>query len=89
MKTAFSTPAKTILKTMMLTLGEFDFDDLFYNTGDDNNDQVNGTDYYLEDGSDSYTLPAELLYPAASYLLWIVFVLMMPIVLTNLLVCTV
>jgi len=88
MKTAFSTPAKTILKTMMLTMGEFDFDNLFYNTGGDN-DQGNGTDYYLGSGSDSYTLPAELLYPAASYLLWIVFVLMMPIVLTNMLVCTV
>jgi len=55
MKTAFSTPAKTILKTMMLTMGEFDFDDLFYNNGADNN-QGNGTDYYLGSGSDSYTL---------------------------------
>ena len=88
MKTAFSTPAKTILKTMMLTMGEFDFDDLFYNNGADNN-QGNGTNYYLGSESDPYTLPAELLYPAASYLLWIVFVLMMPIVLTNMLVCTV
>ena len=77
MKTAFSSPANSILRTMMLTMGEFDFDDLFYNTAEDNA-QGNGTD--------PNALPAELLYPGATYLLWIVFVIVMPIVLINMLV---
>ena len=64
---------------MMLTMGEFDFDDLFHNTGDDS-DQGNSTD--------PNALPDAVLYPGATYLLWIVFVIMMPIVLTNMLVCS-
>ena len=67
MKTAFSTPAKTILKTMMLTMGEFDFDDLFYNNGADN-DQGNGTNYYLGSGSDSYTLRTSWIALSCSFI---------------------
>ena len=78
-KTAFSSPANSMLRTMMLTLGEFDFDSLFFNTDEGGSDPVNGTD--------PNALPQEVLYPGASYFLWIVFVIMMPIVLTNLLVC--
>ena len=59
----------------MLTLGEFDFDTLFFNSEEDNSQSDN-------DGG----LPNEVLYPVASYLMWIVFVIVMPIVLTNLLV---
>ena len=58
----------------MLTLGEFDFDTLFFNTEDDSG------------GQDNDGLEDELLYPGATYALWIVFVIVMPIVLTNLLV---
>ena len=77
MQTAFSSPAKAMLRTMMLTLGEFDFDDLFFNS---DQDPVMAT----ADNPDP--LQPELLYPVASYILWIVFVIVMPIVLINLLV---
>ena len=60
----------------MFTMGEFDFDDYFYNGADD---EGNSTD-------PAY-LPPELLYPGATYVLWIVFIVVMPIVLINLLVC--
>ena len=59
----------------MLTLGEFDFDTLFFNSEEDNSQSD-------DDGG----LPNELLYPVSSYLMWIVFLIVMPIVLTNLLV---
>ena len=66
MKTAFSSPANSMLRTMMLTLGEFDFDSLFFNTDEGGSGPVNGTD--------PNALPQEVLYPRATYLLWIVFV---------------
>jgi len=78
MDTAFSTPANAIMRTMMFTLGEFDFDDYFYNGADDEGDPT-----------DLNYLPAEVLYPGATYFLWIVFIIVMPIVLINLLVCSV
>ena len=76
MKTAYSSPANSILRTMMLTMGEFDFDSLFFNEEEDSPRNL----------TDPSVLPAEVLYPGASYFLWIVFVIVMPIVLTNLLV---
>jgi len=79
-KIAFSSPANSILKTVMLTMGEFDFDTLFFNTE---------KHYAKDNGTDPNTLPTEVLYPVTTYLLWIVFVIIMPIVLTNLLVCAV
>ena len=66
---------------MMLTTGEFDFDTLFYNTDEEDSSQGTNATQAVN------TLPAEILFPVASYLLWIVFVIVMPIVLTNLLVC--
>jgi len=66
----------------MLTIGEFDFNTLFFNT-DKHYAKDNGT------LTDPNRLPTKVLYPATTYLLWIVFVIMMPIVLTNLLVCAV
>jgi len=78
MRTAFSSPARSMLKTMIMTTGEFEFDTLFFNTNEDNCNQ--GNDKGLEN---------DLLYPASTYILWILFVIMMPIVLTNLLVSTV
>jgi len=66
MKTAFSSPANSMLRTMVLTLGEFDFDSLFFNTDKGGSGPVNGTD--------PNALPQEVLYPRATYLLWIVFV---------------
>jgi len=72
MRTAFSSPANS--KTMMLTTGEFDFDTFFFNT----------EEYSSGQGNDG--LVDELLYPGATYVLWIVFVIVMPIILTNSLV---
>ena len=77
MDTAFSTPANSIMRTMMMTLGEFDFDNYFYNGVDDD-----------RNATDPDFLPSEVLYPGATYFLWIVFIIVMPIVLINLLVCT-
>ena len=61
----------------MLTLGEFDFDSLFFNEE---------SDPVMSSSDNPDPLQPELLYPIASYILWIVFVVLMPIVLTNLLV---
>jgi len=49
-----------MLKTMVMTTGEFEFDTIFFST--------------------------ELDFAAVSYVLWIVFVILMPVLLTNLLV---
>jgi len=81
MRTAFSTPARSMLKTMIMSTGEFEFDTLFYNTDDGRFNQ--GTT------QSSGQLENDLLYPGATYILWILFIIMMPIVLTNLLVGTV
>jgi len=59
----------------MMTLGEFDFDNYFYNGVDDD-----------RNSTDPDFLAAEVLYPGATYFLWIVFIIVMPIVLINLLV---
>ena len=54
-----------MVKTMVMTIGEFNFDDIFFNT--DENDLT-------------------LFYPQIAYTLWIVFLILMPIILANLLV---
>ena len=67
-RSAFSSPGRSLVKTMVMTTGEFDFDGIFFNSQDD-----------AEDGND-------LFYPEIAYILWIVFIILMPIILTNLLV---
>ena len=64
-RSAFSSPGRSLVKTMVMTTGEFDFDGIFFNT-DENN--------------------LTLFYPQIAYILWIVFIILMPIILTNLLV---
>jgi len=56
----FKNPARSMLKTMVMTVGEYEFDTIFFAT--------------------------KLDFVAVSYILWIVFVILMPILLTNLLV---
>ena len=68
MRSAFSSPGRSLVKTMVMTTGEFDFDGIFFNSQED-----------AEDGND-------LFYPQIAYILWIVFIILMPIILTNLLV---
>ena len=56
----------SILKTMTMTTGEFEFDTTFRQCGSE--------------------CPTELQYPIVSYVLWVLFLILMPILLTNLLV---
>jgi len=56
----FRNPGRSMLKTMVMTTGEFEFDTIFFATGLD--------------------------FAEVSYILWIVFVILMPVLLTNLLV---
>lgn len=56
----------SIVKTMTMTTGEFEFDTTFRQCGEE--------------------CPTELPYPIVSYVLWIFFLILMPILLTNLLV---
>ena len=68
----FSTPARSLLKTMTMTTGEFEYDGIFR--------QAPG-------GIDPGTTVREIPFPPVTYILWIVFIILMPILLTNLLVC--
>jgi len=58
-----------MLKTLVMTTGEFEFDTIFVNEQES-----------VDDGLD-------LLFPALTSILWIVFVVTMPILFNNLLVC--
>jgi transient receptor potential cation channel subfamily A protein 1 len=66
-RTPFSTPARSLLKTITMTTGEFEFDTIFRQSPEVNTEE-------------------EIPYPPISYLLWIAFIILMPILLTNLLV---
>ena len=74
-RSPFADPARSILKTMTMTTGEFEFDDIFRLTpgGVMSVDEV----------------PRNLPFREVSYILWIIFLILMPILLTNLLVCLV
>ena len=67
-RSAFSSPARSLIKTMVMTTGELDFDGIFFNSQED-----------ADEGN-------SLFYPQIAYFLWIVFIILMPIILTNLLV---
>ena len=55
-----------------MTTGDFEYDSIFRQ--------------YTE-GATAEDMMREIPFPAASYVLWIFFLIMMPILLTNLLVC--
>ena len=65
-RTPFHDPGRTIVKTMTMTTGEFEFDRVFRQ---DNSTEVD-----------------DIQYGVVSYTLWILFLILMPILLTNLLV---
>ena len=71
-RSPFSDPARAILKTMTMTTGEFEFDNIFQQT-------PGGAD-------DIGSIPGPIPFPQVSYILWIIFLILMPILLTNLLV---
>ena len=58
-----------MLKTLVMTTGEFEFDTIFINEQD-----------LVDDG-------LELLFPTLTSILWIIFIVTMPILFNNLLVC--
>ncbi len=61
----FRSPASSLFKTITMTTGEFDFDPLFRQGGDETEEPP---------------------YHAVSVILWIIFIVLMPILLMNLLV---
>jgi transient receptor potential cation channel subfamily A protein 1 len=66
-RTPFQDLGRSLMKTMTMTTGEFEYDSIFRQEGD------------MPDVPD-------LEFPAVSYILWILFIILMPILLTNLLV---
>lgn len=71
-RTPFSDPARSLLKTMTMTTGEFEFDGIFQQTAGG-----------VMRASD---IPGPIPFPEITYILWIIFLILMPILLTNLLV---
>lgn len=69
-RSPFSSVPRSLLKTMTMSTGEFDFDTIF------RQDPTGGS-------ADAEEIP----FPAVSYILWITFVILMPVLLTNMLVC--
>ncbi|XP_065898915.1 transient receptor potential cation channel subfamily A member 1 homolog isoform X2 [Dysidea avara] len=67
-RSGFSSPARALIETAVMSTGGFDFDGMFFNSQED-----------AEAGID-------LFYPEIAYILWIVFMILMPILLSNLLV---
>ena len=72
-RSSFASPGRSIVKTITMTTGEFEYDSIFRQApGGVEADDVNEL--------------GEVPYPPISYLLWIAFIILMPILLTNLLV---
>ena len=71
-RSSFATPGRALVKTMTMTTGEFEYDAIFR--------QFPGG---AEVGS---TIVEDIPFPGVSFLLWIIFLVLMPILLTNLLV---
>ena len=69
-RSPFSSVPRSLLKTMTMSTGEFDFDTIF-----------------RQDPAGERAGAEEIPFPAVSYILWIVFVILMPVLLTNMLVC--
>ena len=70
-RTPFSNIGRSLLKTLVMTTGEFEFDTIFINEQD-----------LVDDG-------LVLLFPTLTTILWVIFIVTMPILFNNLLVCTV
>ena len=68
----FATPGLSIVKTMVMGVGEMDFQAVFQLTS--------------ENVSSIELVPESIPYPGVSYLLWVLFLILMPILLMNLLV---
>ena len=71
-RSPFADPARSILKTMTMITGELDFNAIFK--------QTPGGVLTADD------VPGQVPFPEVSYMLWIIFLILMPILLSNLLV---
>ena len=67
-RTPFSTVARSMLKTLVMTTGEFEFDTIF----------INDQELVDEDLS--------LFLPELTGVFWVIFIIIMPIIFSNLLV---
>ena len=70
-RSSFATPGRAIVTTMVMTTGDFEYDAIF-------RQQTGGT----APGEEVDEIP----FPPVSFLLWIIFLALMPILLANLLV---
>ena len=68
-RTPFSDIGRSLLKTLVMTTGEFEFDTIFINEQE-----------LVDDG-------LVLLFPTLTAILWVMFIVTMPILFNNLLVC--
>lgn len=68
-RSPFSTPARSLLKTISMSTGEQEFDSIFH-----------------QEASGGRDVLADVPFPPVSSIMWILFVIFIPILLTNMLV---
>ena len=68
-RSPFSNVPRSLLKTMTMTTGELDYENIFR----------------LNPAGESDGL-SDIKYPPISYILWVLFIVLMPVILTNMLV---
>ena len=71
LRSPFSTPFRSLIKTMTMTTGEMDYENIFH---------------YSSGGSSPDELLSEVPFPVISFVLWVMFLILMPILLANMLV---
>ena len=70
-RSPFANPFRALIKTMTMTTGELDYESIFH---------------YSSGGSAQDELVSDIPFPVISFILWIVFLILMPILLANMLV---
>lgn len=70
-RSAFATPGRSIVTVLTMTTGDFEYDSIFRQH---------------TEGTPPEEVPPDIPFPTSSYILWIFFLIFMPILLTNLLV---
>ena len=66
----FSHPGRSMLKTITMAVGEYEFDAIF-----------------RQDPTGGFEAEEEIPFPTISIIVWVAFIILMPILLTNMLVC--
>ena len=70
-RSPFASPFRALIKTMTMTTGELDYESIFR---------------YSSGGSGPDEFASDIPFPVISFILWIVFLILMPILLANMLV---